>query len=548
VPDEALASSLEQSAARVLETGDSVTAMGAYGRAAELSPQLEDRARRNYLAAAAALSIQLVSEAHEFIGRIPNRTYDPALSAKIAWLRQLIPGSALARGDISITIAIADDLNAAGQADQAISMFTSVGMQHWGAFPEGDIWDTMIERAELYGASRYDARLLWLKAFGKPGIGSRVVRDAIDAIDPADVTDPTQLKLLALAYPLTGALARTDMFMDRALSALRAQGNLPEIATAMLTASNIHGLAGRFRLMLSTSDEAQRLAEEARQPFLVLACNLQSQIARALLGDDVAVDRLAEDFPDAASALGQNPYAAMKLIAQGIGNSGEGRHAEAYEQLRRVLDPRSPTSHWAWGLNIAFLHYVDAAARSGHHEEAMVQVDRLEAMTGFSSSPQHRSHLVVARALLTLDDRSGSDEAFGLALSPDENRLPYWRARAMLAYGERLRRQRRIGEARDQLRQARVEFDRMRVTKWASVARTELLASGESSPRRTPDPGAALTPQEERIANLAGKGLSNRDIAEQLFLSPRTVATHLHAVYRKLGISSRSDLAGVLDA
>jgi DNA-binding CsgD family transcriptional regulator len=541
-PDEKLGHALEQAAARSLSNGDPVTALGAYRRAAELSPAAEDKARRTYRAAAVALGNQLVLEAKELLDEVAHQSADPALTARIAWLRQLIPGSALERGDVSITITIADDLHRAGQSEQAISLFVAFGAQHWGAFPDGPIWETMIERATFYGAAPADPRLLWLKAFGMPGIGSQEVRDAIDALDFDDIGDLDELPLLAVAYALSGALERTDDLMDRALGALRRAGNVPTLATTMLSAAMIHGFAGRFRQMLSTADEAQRLAEEARQPFLALAAHLSVQLARALLGHDLELDHLGERFPDAASALGQNPFPVIKLIAAGIADAGSGRPREAWEQLRRSIDPDSTVSHWAWGFNVAFLHFVDAAVRSGHQPEAWTQVRRLEAMTGLSNSPQHRSQLLVAQALLSSDTDPHSDAAFRDAISPEHDGLPYWRARSLLAYGERLRRQRRITEARSHLRQARNEFDRMHVTQWADHARAELEAAGENSPRRPRDLGAALTPQEDRVAGLAKQGLSNRDIAERLFLSPRTVATHLHAVYRKLGISSRSEL------
>jgi ATP/maltotriose-dependent transcriptional regulator MalT len=541
-PHEPLASALDTAAARSLNNGDPITALAAYRRAAELSPSPEDRARRTYRAAAVALGNRFVLEAKELLDEVAHQPLDPALTARIAWLRQLIPGSALERGDVSITITIADDLHGSGQSQQAISLFTSFGAQHWGAFPEGPIWEAMIERAEVYGAAPNDPRLLWLKAFGMPGVGSQQVRDAIDAIEPGDVHDVEALTLLAVAYALSGALERSSAFMDRALGALRETGNLPALATTMLSAAVIHGFAGRLRQMLSTADEAHRLAEEARQPFLALAAHLTTQLARAMLGDDIEIDRLGERFPDASSALGQNPFLVMKFIAAGIADAGSGRPRQAWEQLRRSIDPGSPVSHWAWGFNVAFLHFVDAAARSGHHPDAWAQVHRLEAMTGLANSPQHRSQLVVATALLSSDSDPRSDDAFRDAISPDHDELPYWRARALLAYGERLRRQRRITEARSHLRQARDEFDRMHVAQWADHARAELEAAGESSPRRPNDLGAALTPQEDRVAGLAKQGLSNREIAERLFLSPRTVGTHLHSVYRKLAISSRSEL------
>jgi DNA-binding NarL/FixJ family response regulator len=85
------------------------------------------------------------------------------------------------------------------------------------------------------------------------------------------------------------------------------------------------------------------------------------------------------------------------------------------------------------------------------------------------------------------------------------------------------------------------------VAPWAERARQELRASGETL-RRREDAGSTLTPQELQIARLAAEGLSNRDIAERLFLSQRTVTTHLSRIYPKLGVSSRAEVAGALDS
>ena len=120
--------------------------------------------------------------------------------------------------------------------------------------------------------------------------------------------------------------------------------------------------------------------------------------------------------------------------------------------------------------------------------------------------------------------------------------VSFEQARTQLLYGAWLRRCRRKAEARTQLRAAVDYLDRIDATPWAEQARAELSATGATTPR----PGRAdlprLTPQELQVARLAARGLSNRDIAAQLFLSPRTVGYHLYKAYPKLGITSRSQL------
>jgi DNA-binding CsgD family transcriptional regulator len=121
-------------------------------------------------------------------------------------------------------------------------------------------------------------------------------------------------------------------------------------------------------------------------------------------------------------------------------------------------------------------------------------------------------------------------------------------ARAHLLYGEWLRRQRRRGDARDQLRAAYDFFASAGAGAFAERARIELHATGDHAPKRAAQTRDALTAREAHIARLAGQGASNAKIAAQLFITPATVAYHLRKVFVTLGISSRSQLASALSA
>jgi DNA-binding CsgD family transcriptional regulator len=123
---------------------------------------------------------------------------------------------------------------------------------------------------------------------------------------------------------------------------------------------------------------------------------------------------------------------------------------------------------------------------------------------------------------------------------------PFHRARVLLAQGTWLRRRRRAADSRAPLRTARDVFDALGAVPWAERARQELRASGERLQRREPDTRDRLTPQELQIAQLAADGLSNPEIAERLFLSARTVESHLYRAFPKLGITARSELGHVL--
>ncbi|MFG3142132.1 AAA family ATPase [Streptomyces sp. NPDC048211] len=144
-----------------------------------------------------------------------------------------------------------------------------------------------------------------------------------------------------------------------------------------------------------------------------------------------------------------------------------------------------------------------------------------------------------------------TDELFRHALEAASPTRPFDRARLALDYGRWLRRQRETAGARAQLRASQDVFARLGAVPWRDMALAELRAIGVSSrdaaPGTVQTPGAAfLSAQERRIAGLAAQGLSNRQIAERLFISPRTVGSHLYKVYPRLGVSSRRELMGVL--
>ena len=149
-----------------------------------------------------------------------------------------------------------------------------------------------------------------------------------------------------------------------------------------------------------------------------------------------------------------------------------------------------------------------------------------------------------ARALVA--DPADAGDRFEEALARDLARWPFQRARIQLAYGQWLRRQRRVADSRAVLRAARDTFDALGCAPWSEQARRELRASGERSRRRAPEARDQLTAQELQIAQLAAQGLSNREIGQRLFLSHRTISTHLYRVFPKLGITSRAELAAAL--
>jgi DNA-binding CsgD family transcriptional regulator len=230
-------------------------------------------------------------------------------------------------------------------------------------------------------------------------------------------------------------------------------------------------------------------------------------------------------------------------MQRGLLSLTAGRYDEAYERLARIFDPADLAHHYreqycAIGL------FADAAALTGHREEAR----RILRVLGEAASATTADGLTagVEYATPVLADEGEAEPLFIAALESIDR--PFDRARLNLAFGMWLRRRRRVTESRELLRRARDDFDALRVPPWAERARRELRAAGEASRRRRPEAWHQLSPQELQIARLAAGGLSNREIAAQLYVSHRTVANHLYRMFPKLGISSRSQLHHALPA
>ena len=180
---------------------------------------------------------------------------------------------------------------------------------------------------------------------------------------------------------------------------------------------------------------------------------------------------------------------------------------------------------------------VEAYARQGRAGDARRVLARLERRADLTASLVARAAAARCRGMVDDD----FEPAFTAALALDDQRpMPFERARTLLAFGRRLHRARRRAEARDRLIQARSGFEQLRAGAWAAQAEAELHAAGARR-RREPD-DSALTAQELRVAAAVQRGASNRDIAADLFLSPKTVEFHLRQIYRKLDVHSRTQL------
>jgi DNA-binding CsgD family transcriptional regulator len=220
-------------------------------------------------------------------------------------------------------------------------------------------------------------------------------------------------------------------------------------------------------------------------------------------------------------------------------NAG-GRYAEALAAAQPGCD-QDDDRLFAWTL----VEMIEAGVRSGATDAAAAALDRLSPRTRASGTDWALGIEAGSRALVT--DASAAEPLYREAVQRlGRSRGVVHLARAQLLYGEWLRRENRRVDAREQLRAAYEQFSRIGAEAFAERTRGELLATGETAPRRTVETRDLLTPQEAQIARMASDRQTNPEIGEKLFISPRTVEYHLRKVFTKLEISSRKELRGAL--
>ena len=295
---------------------------------------------------------------------------------------------------------------------------------------------------------------------------------------------------------------------------------------------------GRFNLGRSAAEEGIRLASDfghrsgASWNLIVVA------ILDALRGDASAARTHADEAIELATIEGGTLILGHAEWAFGLLALTLGMPDEATDRLLLVSAVERPESNPLIGL-WSIPDLIEAAARAGRLDEAAEQFDRYKDWVQHSSSPARRAVLARCRMLAGDGDER---EHFEAALAPDATVSPFLLARTELHYGEWLRRERQRREARRHLRRAADLFRQVGVPPWEERAETELRATGETARRRDSATLDQLTPQELQIAGLVASGMTNREIAAQLYLSPRTIDYHLRKVLSKLGVTARTEL------
>jgi DNA-binding CsgD family transcriptional regulator len=280
------------------------------------------------------------------------------------------------------------------------------------------------------------------------------------------------------------------------------------------------------------------LARSVGQPTLTAAPLAWLALQAALTGSEDYDHHLAEAEDVAAQhALGilTDPVHDLTRWAKGTRSAASGDALAAVHQFAAIRVPALQ--------RMAAVDRIEAAVLAGDRDQALTWVSELIQFATQTKRSWALAVVDLGRALTATDPgQAATSYEAALRHFVDASR-PYDLARARLAYGEFLRRSNRRVDARGHLRSALETFTDLGATSLVTRASEELRASGETARKRDPSTLRDLTPMERRVAQLVGTGLSNKDVAAQCWVSPRTVAFHLRNVFTKLGISSRTELA-----
>ena len=373
--------------------------------------------------------------------------------------------------------------------------------------------------------------------------GAPLLKRAIGAMLSEELDPGADLRLFGLA-----ALAAYSLFDDAGLNILvrrwvqlareRAALTVLPIALAFLAGAAMY--AGRTRECEDLAKQSLEISAAAGNPGFLGGASRGDVSLLAWRGNEAearssAAAQIAEALE--RGQFGSANFVRCALIPLELGL----RHYQPALDNALPVYKDDPPFLGSWVLP----NMIEAAVRSGNEQAARDALSRLSERALAGGTPLARGFLARSQALLAGDSEAESlykESIDQLGQAPTRPEL----ARSHLLYGEWLRRQGRKREARDQLRSAYDMFSSMELRAFADRARGELEATGERARKRSVETESQLTPQEAQVARLAGQGLRNQEIAAQLFVSASTVEYHLVKVFRKLGVTSRTQLAHVL--
>jgi DNA-binding CsgD family transcriptional regulator len=543
-PDAAVVAELDAAAVRAEQRGGYEAAAAAWERAAELCADQEPRGERLYRAARGAWLSGHPVRARHLADTALNAVSDPLLRADVVRLRARVEWNT---GSVKLGHRmILEGARAVAPHDpdraREMAMFAAALAAFGGnsgvdidpaAFAVLPDQPTMRQRcfAEL---------LLALRAIvaGDQPKATRLARQAFATGEHLELGDQDLLPNLGIAALQIGDALTSGEYHHHLLTRARNTGAIVMVLYSLTRLAFTDIPAGEWSTATARQNEAVRLGEGTGQQGLVTGPLAWLLLVAALRGDDSYDELLARVEP----ALESEPLGTLDVLIRDVtrwakGTRASPRSASAFHHLAQM-------SHHIV-QRMAGIDRIEAAVHADQMETARLWIDDL---TRFGAETQQPwASAIAAHGRAVLASLSGAPEANtlfeeALGLHAQGGR-PFDRARTQLAYGEHLRRNRQRVAAREHLRPALEVFADLRATPWVERAAQELRASGETARKRDVTTTTDLTPQELQVAQLVQRGLTNKEVAAQLFVSPRTVDFHLRNVFTKTGVTSRVELA-----
>ncbi|MFJ5035212.1 ATP-binding protein [Streptomyces sp. NPDC088560] len=549
-PDETVAALLEEAGRRRLRRGDALGAVAALTRAAGLSPAAADESRR--LAEAAYVGADSGGELEDASRLLAGaRLVHPAtgresLHAAAASAFLLINRD----GDIDTAYRLLVGAIESGQhgydaSDPALveALHLLVLLCWYGGDPK--LWQPLIAFVDRLVPE--PPELLWVitRTFGDPArTGPRALPRLSELIATVG-DDPTRVIRVGTAAVFPDRLGDFRWATHRLVEQGRA-GTAPvrrHLGALMHLGLDYFHL-GRWDDAAQLAAEGLRLCQDHDYRFFAWYFRYIQAAVAGVQGDGETSAALTEEIVRWATPRGTHGARFFACHARALAALGSGDFETAYQHACTLSPPGTVAPYVPiamWGT----MDLVEAAIRTGREKEAAAHAAAMRASEMAGLSPRLELLVLACEALTT--PGVAAVPLFERALSlPGAERWPFDVARVRLFHGERLRRLRATAEAREQLTQALDAFQRLGAKPWVTRTAAELRASGQSAPAAARPGIVALTAQELQIATLAATGLTNKQIGERLFLSHRTIGTHLYQIYPKLGIASRAALRDAL--
>ncbi|MFE2958553.1 AAA family ATPase [Nocardia tengchongensis] len=551
-PDETVARLLETAAHRTMLRGDAFAAVVSLIRAAELSPANADRGRR--LAEAAYIGAEaggtgdtarsLLTDAHQ---AAPDSSGSLHAANAAAFLMLNGDGDVTTAHRLLVgAIETGDHRYRADDPALIEAMHTLLLLCWYGSAPH--YWEQYFRALDRLDPEPPPILALLSKTFPDPVRTGGAVPELVATVLAAlpEETDPTRIMRIGTASVYLDRLADSRQPSWRIVQQGRNGGPPRRHIGALMHLCLDDYLTGRWDEAEHLANEGQRVCDSGGFPFFAWYFRYHRALIAAGRGRFAEADELADEITHWARPRG---VAAANLFARHprvLAAMGRGDFEAGYQHAVAMSPPGVLASHVPHCTWVMF-DLVESAMRTGRVAEAHAHVRAMRAAEVAALSP--RMALLVAGAeVLISDDREVLTQLEAVLDAPDTERWQFETSRIRLIVGEKLRRTGAAASARPHLIAARDGFAAMNAVPWLERARNELRATGYRQGERV-SPGIvpeALTPQEAVIARLAARGLTNKQIGEQLYLSHRTVGAHLYRIYPKLGVSSRAGLADAL--